>query len=170
MLTIAVVPLLGLLSLFLLFVFTAGRRASSVARMKAAVDQLEQTVRQREQQLVQETLQELVAGKAAAETFKTLLGKRAALVEGNPNWDEDDLKQMRKKRLAAESEAINRRLMLPAVAAAVGLVAACVIAIAALYHFHAGSGEDYSPNESVEQFDHQPSPMPHLQLESTNRQ
>lgn len=171
MIIMAVVPAIGVLTLFLLVVVSVSRRAAAIQSLRREVDEKDKEIRHKEQDLIRSTLQAIVAGKAPDEAFRGFAGQRAQLLDGRADWGEDDLKQVRRKLLREGSETINRRMLVPAVGGAVMVVATCVVLMAVLYTFEAGTATGQSPMSTagsplqIEPFDIDEAELPPVTLE-----
>ncbi len=150
MIPIAIVPILGLLCICGLCIYSMTRQSGLLATEHKDVAEEVSVARRRGREVNEVFCDAVMDGQDVAECFAVHERERAEAFPGdtrNPTrWTEDELEAFQKAEKKRRAEAINRRLLLPAVGGSLVIVACTVVAAGTLYYF-----ESSRLDESVDQ-------------------
>lgn len=149
MIQIAIVPILGLLCICGLCIYSMTRQSGLVATEHKDVAELITSVRRRERDVNQAFCDSVMNGQDVAECFAVHERERAEAFPGeirNPTrWVEDDLESFHHAEKRRRKEKVNRKLLLPAVGGSLVIVACTIVAAGTLYYFESSRLEAPDP-------------------------
>lgn len=139
MIQLAIVPILGLLCICGLCVYSITRQSGLLAAEHRDVADVTARARQRERDVNQAFCDAVMDGQDVAECYAVHERERSEAFPGElrdpSRWSEDDLEIFQKDEKKRRAEAVNRRLLLPAIGGSLVIVACTVVASGTLYFF-----------------------------------
>ena len=144
-LTIAVIPIIGLLVLFIISLLFSSVRSSKLARLKSESEAFVARVTTDDAALQERFVNDLLEGKPLADTIENFERSRAALlptkIEEAAAWGAEALRQFTQQRLENNAAEVTRKYGTAALLSSMFVIAACLIGVAVLYQFTPGNSD-----------------------------
>lgn len=138
--TLSLVPIIGTLSLVFLSTYAMSRRSAKAQAARNDVERQKQAILQTDARLSQEFVDHIAKGITVDQATVQFQNDRSeCLPTANPAaphlWTIEQLETHCRELLRTTLEETNRSILVPAVAIALFVVAACTVAICVLYNF-----------------------------------
>lgn len=137
MVTISLIPILGVISLIAVALAAVSWRGARLARVTQSVDEAATTILQKDLENDQQLVSNLLSGTPIDECFVQHADIRRRLLPsaGEGHWTIDDLTLWKKFRKNNEAESINRRMLVPTFGVVLAIITLCVVFVVLLYEF-----------------------------------
>jgi predicted PurR-regulated permease PerM len=165
MTNLALIAVLTLVVLLLLYLFFMNCRS---ARLRTVVREVEAEVAaklRREAEIAGAVIEQLTSGTPTDQVIANYQLDRAAVLTHDRTekpwaWDKDDLADWRNRELVRRSEDVNRKLIVPALASCLVVLAVAAVAITVCYNYLAPQDFQSIPTQSSESQTTLPTPLP----------
>lgn len=140
MTNIALIAVLTVVLLLLLYLFFMNRRTAWLRAVVGDVEGELATKLSRESQLAHTVALQLTAGTPTDQVVAEYQRERASILAAARTdkswaWDKDDLESWRKREVLRRSEEVNRKLVVPAIASCLVVLAVAAVTITVSYNY-----------------------------------